>query len=77
MAFQYSNRDLNCGHETRFDLTDKSDKSCQIMDVVIPKDGRVRSEKKDEKVEKYQDTAREVPKLRGIRSKVSPVVVGN
>ena len=58
-------------------IFDKSDKSCQIMDVVIPKDGRVRSEKKDEKVEKYQDTAREVPKLRGIRSHVSPVVVGN
>ena len=58
-------------------IFDKSDKSCQIMDVVIPKDGRVRSEKKDEKVEKYQDTAREVPKIRSIRSKVSLVVVGN
>ena len=31
-------------------IFDKSDKSCQIMDVVIPKDGRVRSEKKTKKL---------------------------
>ena len=34
-------------------------------------------EKKDEKAEKYQDTAREVPKMWGIRPKVISVVVGN
>ena len=33
-------------------------------------------EKKDEKVEKYQDRAREVRKLWGVRTKVIPVVVG-
>ena len=32
------------------------DKSCQIIDVAIPKDNGVR-EKEDEKVEKYQDLA--------------------
>ena len=30
-------------------ITDKSDKSCQIMDVVIPKDERVRLRKKRRK----------------------------
>jgi len=40
-------------------ITDKRDKSCQIIDVAIPEDGRVR-EREDEKVEKYQDLAREV-----------------
>jgi len=45
----------------RLDLViiDKRDKSCQIINVAIPEDGRVR-EKEDEKVEKYQDLAREV-----------------
>ena len=31
-------------------ITDKRDKSCQIIDVVIPEDGRVR-EKEDEKLQ--------------------------
>ena len=63
----------------RLDLViiDKSDKSCQIMDVVIPKDGRVREKKKTKKLKSIKTAAREVPKIRGIRSKVSPVVVGN
>ena len=38
-------------------IIDKRDKSCQIIDVAIPEDGRVR-EKEDEKVEKYQDRHR-------------------
>ena len=33
-------------------------------------------EKGDEKVEKYQDLAREVRKMWGVRTKVIPVVVG-
>ena len=37
----------------------KKSKSCQTTDVAIPEDGRV-TEKEDEKVEKYQDLAREV-----------------
>ena len=42
-------------------IIDKRDKSCQIIDVAIPEDNGVR-EKEDEKVEKYQDLAREVRK---------------
>ena len=56
-------------------IIDKSEKNCQIIDVVIPEDGRVRA-KEDEKVEKYQDLAREVRKIRGVRTKVIAIVVG-
>ena len=52
-------------------IIDKRDKSCQIIDVAIPEDNGVR-EKEDEKVEKYQDLAREVRKMWGVRT----VVVG-
>ena len=56
-------------------IIDKSDRSCQIIDEAIREDGRVR-EKEDEKIEKYQDLAREVRRIWGVRSKVIPVVVG-
>ena len=42
-------------------IIDKSEKNCQIINVAIPEDGRVRA--KDDKVEKYQDLAREVRKI--------------
>ena len=42
-------------------IVNKRGKSCQIVNVAIPKDGRVR-EKEDEKAEKYQDLAGEVRK---------------
>ena len=54
-------------------IIDKSEKNCQIIDVAIPEDGRVAA-KEDEKVEKYQDLAREVRKI--VRTKVIPIVVG-
>ena len=40
-------------------IFDESDKSCQIMDVVIPKDGRVRLRKKKTKKLKSIKTLRE------------------
>ena len=55
-------------------IIDKRERSCQIIDVAIPEDGRVR-EKEDEKIKKYQDLAREVRGMLGVRSKVIPVVV--
>ena len=55
-------------------IIDKSEKNCQIIDVAIPEDGRVRA-KEDEKVEKYQDLAI-VRKMLGVRTKAIPIVVG-
>ena len=52
-------------------IIDKRDKSCQIIDVAIPEDGRVR-EKEDENVEKYHDLATKVRKMWGVRTKVIP-----
>ena len=43
--------------------------------MAIPEDGRVRA-KEDEKVEKYQDLAREIRKMWGVRANVTPIVVG-
>ena len=56
-------------------IIDKSEKNCQIIDVAIPENGRMRA-KEYEKVEKYQDLAREVRKMWGVRPKVIPIVVG-
>ena len=47
-------------------IIDKSEKNCHIIDVAIPEDGRVRA-KEGEKVEKYQDLAREVRKIWGVK----------
>ena len=43
-------------------IIDKRDKSCQIKDMAIQEDDRVR-EKEDEKVEKCHDLEREVRKM--------------
>ena len=43
--------------------------------MAIPDDRRVRA-KKEEKVEKYQDLAREIRIMWGVRNKVIPIVVG-
>ena len=57
-------------------IIDKSEKNCQIIDVEIPEDERVRANK-DEKVEKYQDLEPEVRrKMWGVRTKVTPILVG-
>ena len=43
-------------------LVDKSKKSCHIIDVAIPENSGVR-EKEFEKVEKYQNLARELSRM--------------
>ena len=54
---------------------DKRDRNCQLIDVAIPEDGKVR-EKEDEKIENYLDLARDVRRMWGARSKVISLVVG-
>ena len=51
-----NNNNNNNNKARRADLLiiHKSGKNCQIIDMAIPEDGRVRA-KEDEKVEKYQD----------------------
>ena len=57
-------------------IIDKKEKSCIIVDIAVPADGRVH-EKEREKVEKYQDLRREIGRLWQLRKvQVVPVVVG-
>ena len=50
---------LRTDHEIDLAVINKRENSCQIRDVAVAEDGRMRG-KEDEKVEKYQDLAREV-----------------
>ena len=58
-------------------LVEKKEKKCSIIDIAVPADVRC-SEKKIEKVEKYQDLKREIAiyiwKMRSVN--VVPVVIG-
>ena len=56
-------------------IINKRDKSCQIIDMAFPEDGRV-SETEDKKVEKYQDLAREIRTMWQVRTEVILVVMG-
>ena len=56
-------------------VTDKETKFAKIIDFAIPYDARVNT-KEIEKIEKYQDLAREIKKLWGMRVTVIPIVIG-
>ena len=56
-------------------VLDKEEKRCQLIDIAVPGDSRVALKEK-EKVQKYQDLARELRKLWKVKVKVVPVVVG-
>ena len=57
-------------------LVNKKAKSCVIIDVAIPGDCRIH-EKETEKIEKYQNSKRELKRLWSLKKvEVVPVVVG-
>ena len=57
-------------------LVDKKTKSCVIIDVAVPGDGRI-CEKEIEKIGKYQNLKRELKRLWSLKKVVVvPVVVG-
>ena len=56
-------------------LVERSKKSCHIIDVAIPEDSGAK-EKEAEKVEKYQNLARELRRMWEVKTKVVPVVLG-
>ena len=55
-------------------LVDKSKKSCHTTNLAIPKDSGVK-EKESEKVEKYQNLARELRRMWEVKTKVVPIVL--
>ncbi|XP_072176148.1 uncharacterized protein [Diadema setosum] len=56
-------------------VVERARQMCTIVDVAVPGDSRV-AEKEKEKIEKYQDLARELRCLWNMRTKVIPIVVG-
>lgn len=56
-------------------IVNKKERFCQIIDFAVPFDSRVNF-KETEKIEKYQDLARELQKLWNMRVKVIPIVIG-
>ena len=55
---------------------DKKDRSCKIIDFVVPGDSRIEEKEKD-KIEKYQDLGRELQKIWNVKVKIIPLVVGS
>ena len=47
----------------------------QIIDVAVPGDARV-EQKDKEKIDKYQDLAKELRKLWKVKTRVVPIVIG-
>ena len=55
---------------------DKKDRSCKIIEFAVPGDSRSEEKEKD-KIEKYQDLGRELPKIWNVKVKIIPLVVGS
>ena len=56
-------------------VEDRRNSHCKIIDFAVPYDNRV-DNKEAEKIEKYQDLAREIKRLWNTQVKIIPVVVG-
>ena len=54
----------------------QKERSCKIIDFAVPGDSTI-EEKENDKIEKYQDLGREVQKIRNVKVKVIPLVVGS
>ena len=57
-------------------VVDKKERSCKIIDFAVPGDSRI-EEKENNKIEKYQDSGRELQKIWKIKVKIIPLVVGS
>ncbi len=56
-------------------VLDKKKKMCHLIDIPVPGDIRI-ALKETEKIQKYQDLARELRKIWQVKVKVVPMVVG-
>ena len=56
-------------------VINKQEQTCQVIDIAVPEDTAVKA-KEEEKLEKYQDLAREIQKMWSVRTQVLPVVIG-
>ena len=56
-------------------VVDKKERSCKIIDFAVPGDSGMEKEKY--KIEKYQDLGKELQKIRNVKVKIIPLVVGS
>ena len=56
-------------------LVKKKVKECVIIDIAVPGDVRTKM-KEEEKIDKYQDLAREISRLWGMSTTVVPIIIG-
>ena len=56
-------------------VIDKDNKRALLIDIAVPPDATV-EEKEQEKMDRYQDLARELKRLRKVETKIIPIVVG-
>ena len=54
-------------------VVDKKERSCKIIDFVVPGDSRIEEKEKD-KIKKYQDLGRELQKIWNVKVKIIPLV---
>ena len=52
------------------------ERSCKIIDFVVPGDSRIEEKEKD-KIEKYQELGRELQKIWNVNVKIIPLLVGS
>ena len=57
-------------------VVDNRKRSCKIIDFAVPGDSRIEEKEKD-KIEKYQDLARELQKIWNVKVKMIPLDVGS
>lgn len=57
-------------------LVKKEVKECVIIDIAVPGDVRTKM-KEEEKIDKYQDLAREISRLWGMSTTVVPIIIGD
>ena len=75
MGFQHIKGSPNLSHTTRPYYNQQKKRTCKIVDFAVPADHRVKLEK-NEKKDKYHDLARELKKLRNMKVKIIPIVIG-
>ena len=58
-------------------VINKQEQTCQVIDIAVPEDTAVKA-KEEEKLEKYQDLAREIQKMWrwSVGTQVLPVIIG-
>ena len=56
-------------------VINKQEQTCQVIDIIVPEDTAVKA-MEEEKLEKYQDLAREIQKMWSVRTQVLLVVIG-